>query len=141
MLSIRPMFVVLLAALLCACQSAPPRHPATTSTSASPPAWRGVAVLADPAQAPRDGRLEVVLVSIGDDGDAKVMAHAEFAVKPAARIDFALPVDMARDAASKVGWRVWLRDASGRLRYASERIVAANRDAATNIPLSRVAPR
>lgn len=140
MLPIRSIPVVLLAALLCACQAVPTRPSTAPVAPASAPAWRGVAVLSDPAQAPRAGTLEVLLVST-DGGDIKPLAHAEFAVTPSTRIEFALPADTTRDAASSVGWRVWLRDASGRLRYASERIVAANRDAATSIPLSPVAPR
>lgn len=105
------------------------------------PAWRGVAMLPETAQAPREGTLEVVLVAFGDN-DVRALAHAEFAVKPAARIEFALPVDAVRDAASaRLGWRVWLRDRSGRLRYASDRIVGASRGTATSVPLSRVALR
>lgn len=141
MLPIRSIPVVLLAALLCACQAVPTRPSTAPVASASAPAWRGVAVLSDPAQAPRAGTLEVLLVST-DGGDIKPLAHAEFAVTPSTRIEFTLPADTTRDAAStQFGWRVWLRDASGRLRDASERIVVANRDATASIPLSPVAPR
>ena len=138
--SIRLVSITLSAALLCACQSAPTRRTSTSSIAqAAAPAWRGVALLADPAQAPRDATLEVVLVSLTD---ARPLAHAEFAVKTAARIEFALPADAARDAESTpLGWRIWLRDASGRMRYASERLVAANRDGETPVVLTRVMPR
>jgi|GEM_PF-1629894 len=137
----KPFIVAVLAAALCACQPLPTRPSTTSAAPSSSPAWRGVAVLADPALAPRTGTLEVVLVALGND-DAKPLAHAEFAVKPSARIDFALPADDADDATpAQVGWRVWLRDASGHLRYASDRVVAANRDALATVPLSRIAPR
>jgi len=143
MLRARSFIVTALATLLCACKPAPTRPSATPPVSLSAPAWRGVAVLADTAQAPRDGTLEVVLVAIGAD-DVKPLAHAEFAVTASTptRIDFAVPSDTARDAAStQFGWRVWLRDASGRLRYASDRIVVANRGATASVPLSPVASR
>lgn len=137
-----PSFIaVALAALLCACKPAPTRPSVPPPVSLPAPAWRGIATLADPSQAPRDGTLEVVLVAIGAD-DVKPITHAEFAVKPSTRIDFAVSADTTRDTASaQLGWRVWLRDASGRLRYASDRIVAANRDTTASIPLAPVASR
>ena len=141
MIPIRPLCVVLLAALLCACQSTPPRHPVAKPATPSSAAWRGIALIDDAAQAPREGTLEVVLVAMGSN-DIKTLAHAEFAVQPSARIEFELPVDPASDVPSaRLGWRVWLRDASGHLCYGSERLVAANRDATATVPLTRVAPR
>lgn len=141
MLRIKSFTPAAVTALLCACQPVRKPPPAMPLVAPSSPAWGGIAVLDNAAQAPREGTLEVMLVVI-EGNDVKPVARAEFAVKPSARIDFALPSNNAGDAAlAHVGWRVWLRDASGRLRYASDRIVAADRGATATIALRALPSR
>lgn len=125
-------------ALLAACASAP-RRPSPAPPPKSTHTLRGVAELADLRQAPRDALLEVVLVALAD---GRALAHDEFAVRPAMRIEFAVPANPACDTSPPgCGWRVYLRDASGRLRYASERLVPAERDVMTPVALRVVALR
>jgi len=126
---------------LAACGTSPPRPAQQTAIThaSTAPALRGIALLPDAAVPLREATLEVVLVAL-DSGDAVV--HATFAAVPASRLEFSLPADALREARlRRCGWRVYLRDASGRLRYASERLVAAEPDAVTSIAMRVVSPR
>lgn len=136
MFPIRFIGTITILALLAACASTSQR-PSPAQPSKSTPALRGVAHL--DTTAPRDARLEIVLVALAD---GSALAHAEFAVKPATRIEFAMPDDAACDTSPpRCGWRVYLRDASGRLRQTSERLVPIERGTVTPVALRAVKSR